>query len=90
MAVQQLAALIMSDDERAELTSLTMRWKTAQAPALRARIVPACTEGGQNKDVVKLGLDRSTVDVAHLASTSRKVGTDLAAVGLGAYHKVME
>lgn len=62
MAVQQLAALILSDDERAELTSLTMRRKTAQALALRARIVLACAEGGQNKEVAaKLGLDRSTV-----------------------------
>lgn len=41
MAVQQLAPLILSDDERAELTSLTMRRKTAQALALRARIVLA-------------------------------------------------
>ena len=40
MTVQQLASLILSDDERAELTSLTMRRKTAQALALRARIVP--------------------------------------------------
>lgn len=62
MAVQHLAALILSDDERAELTSLTMRRKTAQALALRARIVLACAEGGQNKEVAaKLGLDRSTV-----------------------------
>lgn len=62
MAVQQLAALILSDDERAELTSLAMRRKTAQALALRARIVLACAEGGQNKEVAaKLGLDRSTV-----------------------------
>lgn len=62
MAVQQLAALILSDDERAELTSLTMRRKTAQALALRARIVLACAEGGQNKEVAaKLDLDRSTV-----------------------------
>ncbi|MGY4497016.1 transposase-like protein [Bradyrhizobium sp. GM24.11] len=62
MAVQQLAPLILSDDERAELTSLTMRRKTAQALALRARIVLACAEGGQNKEVAaELGLDRSTV-----------------------------
>lgn len=62
MAVQQLAPLILSDDERAELTSLTMRRKTAQALALRARIVLACAEGGQNKEVAaQLGLDRSTV-----------------------------
>jgi len=62
MAVQQLAPLILSDDERAELTSLTMRRKTAQALALRARIVLTCAEGGQNTEVAaKLGLDRQTV-----------------------------
>jgi FixJ family two-component response regulator len=62
MAVQQLASLTLSDEERAELRSLTMRRKTAQALALRARIVLTCAEGGQNKEVAaKLGLDRSTV-----------------------------
>lgn len=62
MAVQQLAPLTLSDEERAELTSLTMRRKTAQALALRARIVLTCAEGGQNKEAAaKLGLDRSTV-----------------------------
>ena len=62
MAGQQLASLTLSDEERAELKSLTMRRKTAQALALRARIVLACAEGGQNKEVAaKLGLDRATV-----------------------------
>ena len=62
MAVQRLASLILSDEERVELTSLTKRRKTAQALALRARIVLTCAEGGQNKEVApKLGLDRSTV-----------------------------
>ena len=60
MAVQRLAPLTLSDDERAELKSLTMRRKTAQALALRARIVLACAEGGQNKEVAaELGLDRA-------------------------------
>ena len=54
--------LILSDDEQAELTSLTMRRKTAQALALRARIVLTCAEGGRNTEVAaKLGLDRQTV-----------------------------
>lgn len=62
MAVQQLAPQILSDDECAELTSLTMRRKTAQALALRARIVLTCAEGSQNTEVAaKLGLDRQTV-----------------------------
>ena len=60
MAVRQLAPLRLSDDERAELKALTMRRKTAQALALRARIVLACAEGGQNKEVAAgLGLDRA-------------------------------
>lgn len=58
MAVRQLAPLTLSDDERAELKSR----KTAQALALRARIVLTCAKGGQNKEVAaKLGLDRATV-----------------------------
>jgi transposase len=62
MAVEQLASLTLSDDGRSELQSLTMRRKTAQALALRARIVLACAEGGQNTEVAaKLGLNRSTV-----------------------------
>jgi transposase-like protein len=62
MAVRRRAPLILSDDERAELRSLTMRRKTAQALALRARIVLTCAESGQNKEVAaELGLDRQTV-----------------------------
>ncbi len=39
-----------------------MRRRTAQALALRARIVLSCAEGGQNKEVAaKLGLERGTV-----------------------------
>jgi transposase len=54
--------LTLSDDERAELKALTTRRKTAQALALRARIVLACAEGGQNTEVAaRLGLDRATV-----------------------------
>lgn len=49
--VQQLAPVVLSDGERAELMSLMMRRKTAQALALRARMVLACAEGGQNKGV---------------------------------------
>jgi hypothetical protein len=49
MAARQLVPLILSDDERAELKSLTMRRKTAQALALRARIVLTCAEGGQTR-----------------------------------------
>jgi len=57
-----LALLELSAAERAELMSLASRRKTAQALALRARIVLACAEGGENKVVAaRLGLDRQTV-----------------------------
>ncbi|MEK7877142.1 MAG: IS630 family transposase [Pseudomonadota bacterium] len=57
-----LMRLELSEAERAELMSLASRRKTAQALALRARIVLACSEGGQNKAVAaKLGLNRQTV-----------------------------
>jgi len=52
----------LSEVERAELTSLSARRSTAQALALRARIVLACAEGGQNKRVAaRLGVDVDTV-----------------------------
>ena len=41
--------LVLSDAERAALTALTLRRKTAQALALRARIVLGCAEGMENK-----------------------------------------
>ena len=58
----QLAVLILSDEERAELKALAGRRKTAQALALRARIVLACAEDSQNKEVAaKLGVVEMTV-----------------------------
>ena len=43
--------LVLSESEREELQALTMRRKTAQALALRARIVLACADGMDNKTV---------------------------------------
>lgn len=58
-------ALILTDDERAELTRLARRAKSSQALALRARIVLACAEGDgstANTDVAAaLGTHRDTV-----------------------------
>ncbi|MDR0781671.1 MAG: helix-turn-helix domain-containing protein, partial [Pseudomonadales bacterium] len=42
---------MLSDCEREQLVGLTQRRKTAQALALRARIVLACAEGADNKAV---------------------------------------
>jgi hypothetical protein len=43
--------IALSDEERSELESLSRRRKTAQAMAMRARIVLACAEGLQSKQV---------------------------------------
>jgi transposase len=59
---RHLASLILSDDERLELEALANRRKTAQALAMRARIVLACAEGRQNNEVAaKLGVVEATV-----------------------------
>ena len=44
--------LVLSATEREQLIALTKRRKTAQALALRARIVLACAEGLDNKVAV--------------------------------------
>ena len=52
----------MSDAERRELASLASRRSTAQALALRARIVLACAAGVQNQEVAaELGVCDQTV-----------------------------
>ena len=45
------AELVLTQAEHEQLTALTLRRKTAQALALRARIVLACAEGVDNKIV---------------------------------------
>ena len=51
MAGRPKAELVLGQDEREQLVALTLRRKTAQALALRARIVLACAEGADNQDV---------------------------------------
>ena len=54
--------LILSQSEREQLVALTMRRKTAQAMALRARIVLSCADGMENKAVAaKLRTSQQTV-----------------------------
>src|ERR1700682_2292117 len=56
------APLGLDEVERAELTSLASRRSTAQALALRARIILACAEGEQSKVVAtRLAVDPDTV-----------------------------
>jgi transposase len=57
-----LPVLELSPDEREELQRLARRPKTAQALALRARIVLACAEGRSNSEVARMqGVTRPTV-----------------------------
>ena len=56
------AALMLSSEQREELEALARRRSTAQALALRARIILACAEGGHNTQVAeRLGVFRQTV-----------------------------
>jgi transposase len=62
MAGRHLERLELDETERAELRSLASRRSTAQALALRARIVLACAEGEQSKVVAaRLAVDPDTV-----------------------------
>jgi transposase len=51
MSGRPKAQLALTETEREELVALTLRRKTAQALALRARIVLACADGQDNKAV---------------------------------------
>ena len=62
MGGRYLGALEISEAERAELTGLAVRRNTAQALALRARIVLGCAGGEQNKHIAeRLGVCENTV-----------------------------
>jgi transposase len=54
--------VVLTDDERQTLQRWARRHTSAQALALRCRIVLACAEGGSNVEVAdRLGVSRSTV-----------------------------
>jgi transposase len=58
----QAAAVVLTDDERETLERWARRPKSAQALALRCRIVLACADGGTNVAIAKkLGVNRDTV-----------------------------
>lgn len=52
------AQLVLRQSEREQLTALTLRRKTAQALALRARVVLACADGVANRKVAAPWLAR--------------------------------
>ena len=54
--------VVLTDEEHSVLLGWSRRRKTAQALALRARIILACAEGGTNGEVAeRLGVGRQTV-----------------------------
>ncbi|SDP99174.1 Homeodomain-like domain-containing protein [Lentzea jiangxiensis] len=58
----KLPELVLSNDEAGVLRGWMRRRKTAQALALRARIVLRCAEGGSNSEIAaELGVQRATV-----------------------------
>jgi transposase len=62
MPSPKLVPLVLTDDERASLEAWSRRRKTAQALALRSRIVLACAGGASNHAVAaELGVSRDTV-----------------------------
>jgi transposase len=62
MAGRRVPPVVLTDEEGAELEGLSRRRKTAQAMALRARIVLAASGGGQNKEIARrLRIDPATV-----------------------------
>ena len=57
------ADLVLTEEERSQLTRWARRAKTAQFLALRARIVLRCAEGGTNQQVAgELGIATGTVN----------------------------
>ena len=61
MASPKLEPLVLSDDERRVLEGWARRRKTAQALALRSRIVLACADGaGVSAVAAELGVSRTT------------------------------
>lgn len=55
------AGIELSDEERETLQRWARRHSSAQALALRCRIVLAVAEGGTNTEIGRLGINRATV-----------------------------
>jgi transposase/transposase-like protein len=69
------AELVLTDEERQTLVSWSRRRKSAQALALRCRIVLACAEGRSNAEVAqRLGVSRPTVGKWRSRFIERRLG----------------
>src|SRR3954454_18810199 len=69
------AELVVSDDERAQLGRWSRRATSAQALALRSRIVLACAEGASNTVVAqRLGCSAATVGKWRARFLERRLG----------------
>lgn len=74
MAGRKLPPVVLSQTERAELERLSRRQKTAQAIALRARIVLAASAGSRSEDIaVRLGVNAATVRKWHRRFVVKRV-----------------
>ena len=65
--------IVLTDDERAELTRLARSKRTSVRLSLRARIVLLCAAGMQNKEIAEQ-LDVGRVQVARWRERSRRSG----------------
>jgi transposase len=74
MAGRKLPPVILSEAERDELEGLSRRRKTAQAIALRARIVLAASTGARTEDIaVRLKVNPATVRKWHRRFVAKRV-----------------
>lgn len=74
MAGRKLPPIVLSEEERTDLERLSRRQKTAQAIALRARIVLAASTGARTADIAaRLGVHAASVRKWHRRFVVRRV-----------------
>ena len=74
MAGRRLPTIVLNEMERAELERLSRRQKTAQAIALRARIVLAASSGSRTQDTAKrLGINPASVRRWHRRFVAKRL-----------------
>src|ERR1700757_1320406 len=84
MPIPTAVAIELSEDERARLESWTRRATTAQALALRSRIVLAAADGLSNGEIAeRLGVSRPTVTKWRRRFAERRLAGVLGGAGAG-------